>query len=154
MQQATLKMPLKPTRSKVLNSFIPASCFLRLMNRPGNDYPTFFFRLLAGSPVVHVDLVGANTTLPTRNLPQSLGSLSTRSIETSKDDTLSKRGLGGFWDWLFPHHSGSGTFGKVPIAGQIAEWDYVGRNSDGDAQNNGYNAVEVSRIGEETSRLV
>ncbi|KAG8953405.1 hypothetical protein FRC04_002247 [Tulasnella sp. 424] len=110
----------------------------------GNDYPTLFFRLLAGSPVVHVDLVGANTTLSTRDLTQSLGSLSTRSIEFSKDDTLSKRGLGGFWDWLFPHHSGSGTFGKVPIAGQIAELDYVGRNSDGDAQNNGYNAIEIN----------
>lgn len=70
--------------------------------------------------------------------------MSTRSIEVSKDDSLSKRGLGGFWDWLFPHHSGSGTFGKVPIAGQIAEWDYVGRNSDGDAQNNGYNAIEIN----------
>ncbi|KAG8929169.1 hypothetical protein FRC01_004741 [Tulasnella sp. 417] len=49
-----------------------------------------------------------------------------------------------FWDWLFPHHSGSGTFGKVPIAGQIAEWDYVGRNSDGDAKNNGYNSIEIN----------
>lgn len=30
----------------------------------GNDYPTLFFRLLAGSPVVHVDLVGANRPCP------------------------------------------------------------------------------------------
>jgi hypothetical protein len=51
--------------------------------------------------------------------------------------------LGWFWDWLFGNDSTS-TFGKVPTTGQIAEAEYLSRNSNGDAASNGYNTVTVS----------
>lgn len=101
----------------------------------GNDYPALLYRLNAGSPAIHLDLVPANYTLK-----------STKKTRSEKDSQVSRRGpLGWFLDWLFGPLDRSSSFAKVPIVGQISEAEFVSRNSNGDAANGGYNVIAVSR---------
>lgn len=100
----------------------------------GEDYPTIIYRLTAGTAALHVDLVKADYSLN-----------STKTTRSEKESQISRRGvLGWFWDWLFGPLDKSGSFAKVPIVGQVAEAEFASRNSNGDAQNNGYNVIAVS----------
>ncbi|KAG9048751.1 hypothetical protein FS837_012114 [Tulasnella sp. UAMH 9824] len=100
----------------------------------GNDYPALLYRLNAGSPAIHLDLVPANYTLS-----------STKKTRSEKDSQVSRRGpLGWFLDWLFGPLDKSSSFAKVPIVGQISEAEFVSRNSNGDAANGGYNVIALN----------
>ncbi|KAG8979753.1 hypothetical protein FRB90_007976 [Tulasnella sp. 427] len=100
----------------------------------GEDFPTILYRLTAGTPALHVDLVSANYTLN-----------STKTARSEKESQVVRRDLlGWFWDWLFGASDKTSTFAKVPIVGQVAEAEFVSRNSNGDAKNNGYNTIALN----------
>ncbi|KAG8979396.1 hypothetical protein FRC05_008381 [Tulasnella sp. 425] len=100
----------------------------------GQDFPALLYRLTAGTPALHVDLVKANYSLN-----------STKTTHSEKESQISRRGgLGWFWDWLFGPLDKSGSFAKVPTVGQIAEAEFVSRNSNGDAANNGYSVIALN----------
>lgn len=96
---------------------------------PGSDYPTIVYRLNAGTPALHIDLVTADTKLDSHHK---------RDAHVAKRDLL-----GWFWDWLFGKDQSS-SFAKFPTLGPIGESEFVPRNSNADAANNGYNTVAVS----------
>lgn len=86
--------------------------------------------------MLYIDLVSSSTTVSKRS-----------ELSASAPDAhmASKRNVGGFQDWMVPHQKASGSFGTVPIVGNLLELDYQPRNSDAaTTTDNGYNTFSVS----------
>lgn len=73
----------------------------------GDDFPTLVMRLNFGTPLLLIDFVDANAPINT---------------------TLNKRSREPLI--TFPHAAKTGTFAQVPIVGNLAEFDFLPRNSD------------------------
>ncbi|KAG8906709.1 hypothetical protein FRB99_006307 [Tulasnella sp. 403] len=120
----------------------------------GDDYPTIIFRLLAGSRVVYVDLVHADTTTPPRSISEADHPLDARdaNLDAQPRDvapairgssaSLEGRGTNTALDWLSPQKKT--TPWGVKIAGTLVKLDYVPRSSVGDQTAGGYNAFSLS----------
>lgn len=85
----------------------------------GGDAPSVLFRLAFGSPSIRLDLVDRNTTFT---------------------PTIQRRAPWSWW-WGNKGNTGPDTFKAVPIAGTLAEYDYVPRNTM--TTTNGYNSFEL-----------
>ncbi|GJJ15891.1 hypothetical protein Clacol_010169 [Clathrus columnatus] len=73
----------------------------------GGDFPILFFRLASGSPRVTIDLVQSDFKL------------------SKRDSTIPVTS-----DWTFLSKHQKGTYGALPIAGNLLEIDFMSRNSD------------------------
>ncbi|QRV93660.1 pyrolysin [Ceratobasidium sp. AG-Ba] len=117
----------------------------------GNDTPLVIYRLVAGTPLLQVDLLDSkqNVTTNQRRSIESLGRLDARTLSLPHS-TINKRSI---WDWLFPWlNQGPGTFGKVKIVGTVYREDYISRNSAGaTADVNGYSATPVAAFANGTA---
>lgn len=130
-----------------------------------NDYPALVCRMVAGSAVVSIDLVSANTKLDARglesvnvtaNIPRS--TLANRrhhrrlshnfadlSSSGAPEKAASMNSMGGRqFDGRAPKETN--TFAQVPVVGNLLAGRYTGRNTDGTAQENGYNYFAVSAL--------
>jgi hypothetical protein len=132
----------------------------------GEDWPLILYRLTGGTPSINIDLVSANTTINSTKVTRSLSEEHSSDIrarlvtirkdaETGKKETFSpsipkrtveKRGLLDLiLSYLFPKPK-PGTFEKFPIVGEIAQYDWVSRNSNGAYESNGYSTIAVSKF--------
>lgn len=113
-----------------------------------NSNPLILYRLVAGTPLLRVDLIDSKTNVMT-NTRRSL-EVEERAAETSDPDSaLSKRsGLA----WLFSGKGSSGTFGAVRTFGILYQEDYISRNSlAGTVDDNGYSALQVTAFANGTA---
>ncbi|CEL56903.1 Minor extracellular protease vpr OS=Bacillus subtilis (strain 168) GN=vpr PE=1 SV=1 [Rhizoctonia solani AG-1 IB] len=104
----------------------------------GTDYPLLVYRLVAGAPLLRMDLIQASTDV-TSNLRKREGAAPWGSLDApeqhrenehveSAASPLSKRLI---FDWLFPSkgHTSGGTFAQIPTVGVIRQDDFPARNS-------------------------
>ncbi|KAG9102642.1 hypothetical protein FRC06_001557 [Ceratobasidium sp. 370] len=122
----------------------------------GNDTPVVLYRLVAGSPLVRIDLIEAGTNVTT-NQRRSM-EVETRNPRRGKHTlpytSVSKRGT---WDWLFPSGAmfkltATSTFDQVKTLGVLYQEDYVSRNSPAPtADDNGYTAFVVGQFANGTA---
>lgn len=116
------------------------------------DYPTVICRMLAGSPVILIDLVSANTKLDMRG--SDFVNTTSNTARSSPNHRRNHRRLS--HDFRESSSSGasnglalenrkrslrseSNTFARVPVVGNLLEARYIGRNSDDTLEYNGYN---------------
>ncbi|KAG8737461.1 hypothetical protein FRC10_008164 [Ceratobasidium sp. 414] len=101
----------------------------------GNDTPAVLYRLVAGSPLLRIDLIDAKTNVTTnqrRSMDIEVESRNPRhGKHTLPHVNASKRGI---WDWLIPSRAMSklaatSTFDQVKTLGVLDQEDYVSRNS-------------------------
>ncbi|KAG8936970.1 hypothetical protein FRC02_009107 [Tulasnella sp. 418] len=121
----------------------------------GDDWPLLLYRLTAGTPSIHIDLVKSDYSL-NKTQKRSLDGDSHLEVEDPEvgtfyardDHSHSRRALGDFigwiWDWLFPENR-TGTFAKVPIVGELAEFLFASRNSNGAYEANGYSTIALNK---------
>ncbi|KAK7692411.1 hypothetical protein QCA50_004036 [Cerrena zonata] len=88
----------------------------------GDDFPTLVMRLNFGTPLLLIDFVDANAPINT---------------------TLNKRSREPLI--TFPHAAKTGTFAQVPIVGNLAEFEFLPRNSDVN-DGTGFNAFGLTNV--------
>ncbi|KAG8703543.1 hypothetical protein FRC09_004102 [Ceratobasidium sp. 395] len=125
----------------------------------GNDTPIVIYRLVAGSPLVRMDLIDPGTNVTTN---QRRSIIETREPGRPKHTEpfahVSKRGV---WDWLIPSVTGvksktaavaPSSFDQVPTVGVVSQQNYVPRNSVATtAEDNGYSALVVDKFANGTA---
>ncbi|KIJ56962.1 hypothetical protein M422DRAFT_40528 [Sphaerobolus stellatus SS14] len=93
----------------------------------GDDSPLILYRLASGTAKLTFDIVAPGITLPKR------------------DAELEARGLPPFWTPFPITHPGSGTYTKVPVIGNLAEFDYQPRNAEAStAADNGWVTLSLN----------
>ncbi|CAE6444590.1 unnamed protein product [Rhizoctonia solani] len=127
----------------------------------GTDYPFLVYRLVAGTPMLRIDLINASTNV-TSNLRKRgegavpwLGLNAPGQPEKNKHiepiaSSLSKRLI---FDWLFPSkgHTSGGTFAQIPTVGVIRQDDYPARNSGASTTTaRGFNTILVKSFANKT----
>jgi hypothetical protein len=117
----------------------------------GTDTPLVLYRLVAGTPLLRVDLIDSKTNVTTNTRRSVKVEVEERSEIVGPYSTLSKRSI---WDWLFPNKGSTsgGTFAAVPTVGVIYQEDYLSRNSAGaTAATNGYSSIQVTAFANGTA---
>jgi hypothetical protein len=122
----------------------------------GTDTPFVVYRLVAGTPLLRIDLIDAKSNV-TSNQRRSLPAMSSAEMKP-RDNThalpyssISKRST---LDWLFPpeYKVSSGTFSDIKTLGTIYQEDYVSRNSAGNTpETNGSSGYEVTQFANGTA---
>ncbi|KAJ1303089.1 hypothetical protein OPQ81_011290 [Rhizoctonia solani] len=105
----------------------------------GMDYPLVVYRLVAGTPLLQMDLINAatNVTSNLRKRGEPTAPLLQLDVPARLDrnkylqpisSPISKRSI---FDWLFPYkgHTSGGSFANVPTVGIIYQDDFLARNS-------------------------
>ncbi|KAG8985409.1 hypothetical protein FRB90_004733, partial [Tulasnella sp. 427] len=119
------------------------------------DFPAIIFRLLSGTADLRIDLVSSSTKLTSRS-SESLGATvpaARRSSRKRRHQRLSHNIRDGSLvsapegiSLLTSRHvseldaraTQTNTFAKVPVVGNLLEGTYMGRNTDGSLDDNGY----------------
>ncbi|KAL5632826.1 hypothetical protein ACGC1H_005690 [Rhizoctonia solani] len=101
----------------------------------GTDCPLVLYRLVAGTPVLRIDLINSSTNVSSNLRKRQEGTLGLSASHPDRNKYLepvsslpSKRFI---FDWLFPskgYTSGS-SFDRVPTVGVLYQEDYIARNS-------------------------
>ncbi|EUC63183.1 minor extracellular protease vpr protein [Rhizoctonia solani AG-3 Rhs1AP] len=104
----------------------------------GADYPLVVYRLVAGTPLLRLDLINSSTNVSSNLRKRQEGTAPLLGLSASHPDRnkhlepvsspLSKRFI---FDWLFPSkgHTSGGSFDRIPIVGVLYQEDYIARNS-------------------------
>lgn len=146
--------PVRPLAIPFICSFGNPDSQLHIID---TDYPTVICRMLAGSPVILIDLVSANTKLDMRG--SDFVNTTSNTARSSPNHRRNHRRLS--HDFRESSSSGasnglalenrkrslrseSNTFARVPVVGNLLEARYIGRNSDDTLEYNGYNYFAVS----------
>ncbi|KAF8725334.1 Subtilisin-like protein, partial [Rhizoctonia solani] len=124
----------------------------------GTDFPFLIYRLVAGTPLLQIDLIKASTNVtsnlrkrgedaaPCLNLEEPEKNQNIEPLSSS----LSRRFI---FDWLFPSkgHTYGGSFAQVPTLGVIHQDDYPARNSRAStASARGFNTLLIKSFANET----
>ncbi|KAG8763400.1 hypothetical protein FRC12_008566 [Ceratobasidium sp. 428] len=118
-----------------------------------NDTPAVLYRLVAGTPLLRMDLIDAGTNVTTN---QRRSIIETRELKRPKHTEpharVSKRGV---WDWLIPSVTGvksktatvvPSSFDLVSTLGVLYIANYDTRNSAAPtAEDNGYSTQVVDK---------
>ncbi|KAG8697411.1 hypothetical protein FRC08_006543 [Ceratobasidium sp. 394] len=124
----------------------------------GNDTPAMIYRLVAGSPLIRLDLIDSKTNVTTnqrRSTKTEIGGGNPwHGRQTLPYASVSKRGT---WDWLFPSGAMSklaatSTFDQVKTLGVLYQEDYVPRNSPAEKpEDGGYTTFVVDQFANGTA---
>ncbi|CAE6450001.1 unnamed protein product [Rhizoctonia solani] len=128
----------------------------------GTDYPLLVYRLVAGTPLLRIDLINSSTNV-TSNLRKRgegavpwLGLAASHQPDRNKhlepiSSPPSKRLI---FDWLFPSegHTSGDSFSRIPTVGVIYQEDYLARNSRASTPTDrGYNTLLVKAFANGTA---
>ncbi|KAG8791007.1 hypothetical protein FRC12_010397 [Ceratobasidium sp. 428] len=125
----------------------------------GNDTPAVLYRLVAGSPLIRMDLIDPGTNVTTNQRRSVIEAREPRRPKHTEPYVhASKRGV---WDWLIPSGAGvksktaavtPSSFDQVPTLGVLDGQNYVPRNSAAPtAEDNGYSALVVDKFANGTA---
>ncbi|KAH7338235.1 pyrolysin [Rhizoctonia solani] len=108
------------------------------------DSPLCIIRLVAGSPLIRLDLVDTSVNLKTHQYPPRYKEL-THSVEGPGPHTTPLKPSG--WEWLFPNRvQSTGTFGDMPTLGVLYLQRYIPRNSAADTPaEGGYYVLPINQ---------
>ncbi|CAE6439730.1 unnamed protein product [Rhizoctonia solani] len=100
----------------------------------GTDYPLLVYRLVAGTPLLRMDLIKSSTNVTNNLRKRGEGAVPWLGLgDRNKhlepiSSPISKRFI---FDWLFrpKGQTSGGSFGQVPTVGVLYQEDYLARNS-------------------------
>ncbi|KAG8728430.1 hypothetical protein FRC11_011074 [Ceratobasidium sp. 423] len=127
----------------------------------GTDYPLVVYRLVAGTPLLQMDLVKASTNV-TSNLRKrgeaavpwlKLGAPTQPDEDKHLEPISSPVSKRTIFDWLFPSKGSTsgGSFASIPTVGIIYQKDYIARNSRASTTTDrGYNTLLVKSFANKT----
>ncbi|ELU36403.1 pyrolysin [Rhizoctonia solani AG-1 IA] len=124
----------------------------------GTDFPFLIYRLVAGTPLLQVDLIKASTNVTSNLRKRGEDAAPCLNLEEPEKNQniepvsspLSRRFI---FDWLFPSkgHTYGGSFAQVPTLGVIHQDDYPARNSRATtASARGFNTLLIKSFANET----
>ncbi|KAH7337244.1 subtilisin-like protease [Rhizoctonia solani] len=127
----------------------------------GTDYPMMLYRLVAGTPLLRMDLIKSSTNVTSNLRKRGEGAVPWLGLGATTPDRnkhlepisspISKRFI---FDWLFlpKGQVSGGSFGHVPTLGVIYQEDYLARNSRATTTTDrGYNTFMVKNFANGTA---